>query len=90
MVVLFDVQCLTGTVLKMEDVDKSRVKFYAEHHHLKCMSPAALLNMIRQGPTHTSLHFTVYFHPNVCTDGWDEFNSTCKGLSGIQQFLEGK
>ena len=73
MVVLFDVRRLTGTVLKAEDVDKNRVKFYAEHHHLKCTSPAALLNMISLGPTDTSFHFSVYFHPNVRTDGWEEF-----------------
>ena len=89
MVVLFDVWHLIGTVLKVEDVDKNRVKFYAEHHHLKCTSPAALLNMISLGPTDTSFHFSIYFQhlfPSKCSYWWVRGvqDYTCNGASCIQ------
>lgn len=67
----FFLQRIFGTISTPADVDNINLNFDVHVCHVECVTPEAWVRYII--PSSDGFHFsnTVYFHPNVRTDGWE-------------------
>jgi hypothetical protein len=81
--VQFDMLRIPGVITRPEDVDTAKLQYSVELQHFSCITPHAFLRMITPASNGTLFHQSVYFHPNVREDGWDE-------IVGIHQKVRGE
>jgi len=73
LIVQFHIQRIPGVIKKPEDVDTKKIDHSVELSHLSCITPHTFPHLIVPASIGTTFHHSVYFHPNVRTDGWLEF-----------------
>ena len=66
----FQLQCISGIVKTLQDVDKARLHYAVECKHFHCISSSAFLRLVLPTRERTEFHSSVYFHPNIRLDGW--------------------
>jgi hypothetical protein len=83
MMVWMRLQRIPGIITTPGDIDRAPLSYSVEIIHLLCMTVGNLIRLILPGSTQSSFQPTVYFHPNVRTDGWDNIISFHKTMRGV-------
>ena len=77
-----------GNVESVEDLDGAKIRFHIEARHLRCISGWAFRKLYVWETAEDDLtapfpipefNNSVYFHPNICDDGWAAFRRLGEG-----------
>jgi hypothetical protein len=66
---------IKGVFSDIKDLDTLTLSYSTTISHLTCLSISALQRIIDSTEQRTTFDSSIYFHPNVRTDGWDEFTN---------------
>ena len=80
--VKFVLQRIVGEVKVKEDIDKLTLSYIPHLYHCSCLGFEFFAAMIVKGEGSFLFHPSVYFHPNVCVDGFEEFRNYYQTLKG--------
>lgn len=71
---------LKGEVNGQFGVGLTGIKYKVVERHLRCLTSALLTHVVESTPFGQYFNDEVYFHPNVRTDGWVEFQAWYQGV----------
>ena len=80
--VKFDLQKIKNHVTCAEDIDNAKLTFAPNISHCRCLNSEAWFSLIERDEGCFVFHSSVYFHPNIRIDGWENLKEMHGAVKG--------